>query len=549
MNLIETIFSQIEKDPYKYPPYEDAFSAIRNLESTDSFSAHSYSAGLRAKILPVLNHSDLFDQFYHLYKRTLLFDAPVDFDSFCLYLEINRDPEKRFYQPRRKVLKRMADSLQKLADDQLDELFISCPPRIGKSTILLFFVLWCMGRNTDSSNLYVSFSGIVTKIFYDGVLEVLDDPFTYTYSEIFPKAKKAGTDSKDLLLDLEREKRYKSLTCRSIDGTLNGACDCSGILIADDLISGIDEALSVDRLESKWMSVDNNMLPRAKETAKILWLGTRWSIIDPIAKRQDILKNEEKYKTRRFEIIEIPALNEKDESNFDYAFNLGFSTEYYHQRRASFERNNDMASWDAQYMQKPIERKGALFTSGDMRYFNGVLPEREPDRIFMVVDPAFGGGDYVAAPVCYQYDEDIYIPGVVYNDGDKTVTIPLLGEAAIKYGVTTLQGEANVTIQSYFNELSDWLKKKQYRMTIRTKPAPTNKSKVLRIYDAAPDIREHMIFLASGYRDKSYEMFMQNVFSFKVAGGNKHDDAPDSLCMAINYFKEPYLLQVFKRPF
>ena len=26
---------------------------------------------------------------------------------------------------------------------------------------------------------------------------------------------------------------------------------------------------------------------------------------------------------------------------------------------------------------------------------------------------------------------------------------------------------------------------------------------------------------------------MQNVFSFKIIGTNKHEDAPDSLCMAI----------------
>ena len=97
----------------------------------------------------------------------------------------------------------------------------------------------------------------------------------------------------------------------------------------------------------------------------------------------------------------------------------------YRMSRASFEENDDMASWYAQCQQEPIERQGALFTSGDMKFYNPAnLPEREPDRIFMAVDIAYGGGDYVAAPICYQYDDEYYITDVVFDDGDKFVTRP-----------------------------------------------------------------------------------------------------------------------------
>lgn len=41
-----------------------------------------------------------------LHKRVCLTAAPYDFDSYLLYVEWNRDPEKKFYPPRRKVLKR-----------------------------------------------------------------------------------------------------------------------------------------------------------------------------------------------------------------------------------------------------------------------------------------------------------------------------------------------------------------------------------------------------------------------------------------------------------
>ena len=73
------------------------------------------------------------EKYRQLYKNTLLFAAPYDFDSFCRYIEWNREPSKRFYLPRRKQLKVVADALQDLADDQLDLLAISMPPGVGKA--------------------------------------------------------------------------------------------------------------------------------------------------------------------------------------------------------------------------------------------------------------------------------------------------------------------------------------------------------------------------------------------------------------------------------
>lgn len=79
-------------------------------------------------------------------------------------------------------------------------------------------------------------------------------------------------------------------------GTLNGACDCSGYLISDDLIGGIEEALNKDRLMNAWSKVTNNLIPRTKQSAKKIWIGTRWSLIDPAGLRMDFLQNDEEGK-------------------------------------------------------------------------------------------------------------------------------------------------------------------------------------------------------------------------------------------------------------
>lgn len=209
-----------------------------------------------------------------------------------------------------------------------------------------------------------------------------------------------------------------------------------------------------------------------------------------------------------------------------------------------------MASWQAQYMGEPIEREGALFTPNDLRYYNGELPEGNPDRIFMAVDPAFGGGDYVASPVCYQYGDDIYVPDVVYDNGDKKITQPLLVNMVLKHSTQAMQIEANKSTESYKEGVESKLREHNYRLNITSKAAPSNRAKWERIFDKAPDIKERMIFLESGKRTREYSLFMQNVFSYKIIGKNKNDDAPDSLAMAMDMVHNPLgRIEVFKRPF
>lgn len=505
----------------------------------------------RRRLAHALSHttshvSDLFS----LYKDSLLVDAPYHFDSYMLYLEIGRNAKDRFYQNRRPVLKPIVDKLQALTDDELDELFLSLPPRIGKTSLLIFYITWKIGRDGEHPNLYSSYTDKITASFYNGVYEIVTDRDTYLYGDIFPNKRIVRSDAKDEILDFDRRKHYPTLTCRSIDGTLNGACDAeNGIIIADDLVSGIEEALSKDRLMLKWTKVDNNLIPRGKGSTKFIWCGTRWSMLDPTGIRTELLQNDSRYKSLRYEIINLPALNDKDESNFDYANGVGFDTLYYHRRRASFERNNDMASWLAQYMGEPIEREGALFSPGDFRYYNGVLPEKEPDRVFMAVDPAFGGGDFVAGPVCVQYGDDIYIPAVVYDNRDKKVTQPLIADAVKQYGVKVLRIEATKMTESYKEEVEKLLLDMGVRLNISTKSAPTNKSKIDRICDVAPDIRQNMIFLEEGKRTKEYTQFMMNVFAFKLYSKNQHDDAPDSLAQAIDmaFRTTSRKVEIFKR--
>ena len=550
--LLKIIEEIIIKGTDSLKPYRDYYDiclqdTINNIDNLKWLENEALKSQNQAYVKGNISFSA---DFHELRRDIFTALAPFDFDSYLIALEWNRKPEQRFYLPRRKVLKIAVDAIQDLENDKLDELFLSQPPRTGKSSLMIFAMSWKIGKDSEMSNLYSAYSDKITTAFYNGCLEVINDRVTYRWHEIFYGHDIVSTNGKDLTFDVDRRKHYPSVTARSVHGTLNGSCDATGWIISDDLVSGIDEAINKDRLVSLWQIVDNNLVTRGKGKTKFIWEGTRWANTDPIGLRLEVLQREEN-KRIRYRVINIPALNEQEESNFDYDYGVGFDTAYYLSRRASFEYNQDLASWNAQYQGEPIEREGTVFDPADLNYYNGELPPDEDlVRKFMVVDPAFGGGDYTAAPVVYQYsDGSIYIVDVVYDNGDKTVTQKLIVDAVKTYGVTAVRFECNKMTMSYKEEVERALAKKGIKINLLTKTAPNNQAKESRIFDKAPTIRT-FYFLDDNKRSKAYKTFMVNVYSFRVTGHNKHDDAPDSLAMAADFIERPASskVEVFRRP-
>lgn len=459
-------------------------------------------------------------RFMDLYYKSLLLLAPYDFDSYCIYLEKKRPASKRFYLPRRKVLKVLVDDLQDLTDGKIYYLGISLPPRVGKSTLCIFFMTWIMGRNPDICNAMAGHSDKLTKGFYQEILDIITDKESYTWSDIFPGVKLAANNQQDETIDLQKKKRYPTMTCRSVLGTWTGAVDITGCLYCDDLIEDLEEALNIDRLDKKYDAYLNQLRDRMKEDSFELMVGTRWSVMDPIGRIKAQYEDNPKY---RFRVIS--AINENGESNFNYDYNVGFSTEMYQK----IKNDIDDATWWAKYMGQPYVREGLLFPKQELRYYNGVLPECEPDRIVSVCDVAFGGGDSVSSPICDVYGEDCYIPAVVFNNGDKTVTQPLIVGKYIANKVQQSRFEANNGGDSFAEQVDEQLKAQGYRMNITSMKASNQSSKMAKIIQYAPDIKR-FIFLEERFWDEDYRKFMTELTITVVdPKGNKHDDAADSM--------------------
>lgn len=531
-NQINTLISRIQgsafMDPQNPKIYEDWFAAVRLLGELPGrrFAAYSCLPALRQGAQNLMRQSrdkGALSRMYHLIGQTHLYAAKDVFDSYCLYLEWNRPPEKKFYQPRRRVLKTLAQDLQDLADRKIMFLGISLPPRVGKSTLCIFFITWLMGRYPDSASVMTGHSDKLTDGFYGEALSILTDTETYLWHDIFPGVQLADKSAKNETIDLGRKKRFPTLTCRSIGGTLTGAVEIgeNGVLYSDDLVEDLEESLNPTRLDAKYNAYLNQAKDRKKNGALELMVGTRWNVLDPLGRIAAQYKDDPRY---RFRVI--PALDENDHSNFNYDFGVGFDDAYYLDMRASI----DHATWLAKYMGNPVVREGLLFPPDQLKWYNGVLPDGEPDRKVMVADIAWGGGDFVAAPIAYIYGSAVYIQDVVFNDGDKTVTKPEVCGKIRQHLPHTFRGEANNGGDEYCDSIDTMLREQGVHISIRSQKAPNKQSKLSRIIQYAPDIKQ-FYFIDDKHSSEEYRAFMNQVTMFTQLGTNPHDDAPDSLAM------------------
>lgn len=547
--IIDSIKAYAKQNPTEAQVYEDWFQAVVNLRDAlpqdKRFDAYKYSGELRsvcAAMMGKMKTGEDVAKVYDIISRTYLFEAKDVFDSYCIYLEWNRAPEKKFYQPRRRVLKVLADDLEDLFYKRIDFLGVSLPARVGKSTLCIFFITWLMGNRPDVASVMSGHSDKLTNGFYGEVLSIITDPVTYNWGKIFPDVQLVDKSAKDESVDLNRKKRFPTLTCRSIGGTLTGAVEIGegGVLYSDDLIEDLEESLNFERLNNKYDAYLNQLKDRKKQGALELMVGTRWNVLDPLGRIQNQYADNPKY---RFRVI--PAVDENGHSNFNYDYGVGFDDAYYADMKASI----DDATWWAKYMGKPYVREGLLFPADELRYFNGVLPDGEPDRKLMVMDIAWGGGDFTACPIAYMYGDAVFIPDLVFNNGDKTVTRPEVVGKIIQHKINVVRGEANNGGDEYCDVVDGQLRQQGYHCSVRSQRAPSGQSKLSRIIQYAPDIKR-FYFLDEKHQSKEYKAFMEQVTMFTQLGKVPHDDAPDSLAqLADELYNGISKIEPVKRPF
>ena len=459
-----------------------------------------------------------------MYNKALLFLAQEhkDFDSYLLYVEKNRDPEDRYYQPRRNKIYWLVQKMQRLIDDELDILSISMPPGTGKTTLGEFFISFVMGHYPNTPNLMSSHSGFMTRMFYDAVLNIITSN-EYCWSDVFPDIVFEGNNAKEETINLGRWQSFKTLTCRPIRGSLTGVTRCEGFLYVDDLVSGIEEALSIDRLDKLYGEYTTDLKSRKKKKAKEIHIATRWSVHDVIGRIERMYEG-----NPRAEFIAVPDIDpQTGKSNFDYDYDVGFDEKYFH----DMEMSMDDVSYRCLYKSDPIEREGILYHPTELQRYIGGLPDREPDSILAICDTKDTGTDYNFLGVFYQYGDRYYLEDLVFKNIDPGTLDELNSDMLVKHHVQQAQFESNKEGSRTANEVERLVKAKGGRCHITKKYTTQNKE--TKIIVNSSWVKEHVIFKdITKYEPKSdYGVMMSFLCSYTQLGKNKHDDAPDTLAM------------------
>ena len=513
------IINAIKKKPVCCETLRDLFDMARAVYKEDNAEL-SYCLKITSyikQVIPLLEKSDALNS---LYWDVLLWEAPNRFESFLLYMEKNRPYKKKFYEPRMNPLSIVAQDLQDLEDGKYDFYGLSMPPRVGKSTICIFFYAWIIGKRPSSHNAMSGHSGILADRFHNDLIKLTENE-EYTFHEIFPDVQLVSKSSEKNELYYDAVESFATTTCRGIDGTWTGAVDISedGYIYVDDLVRDRKESLSLKRLEGRYQDYLNILVDRKNDGSKELMVGTRWNVADPLGRIEKQYKNNPRYKFRK-----LPALNEKGESNFDYPVH-GFSTKYYHDMRDRLDKNE----WMAKFMQTPFVREGLLFPADELRYYNGILPEGD-HRVIGACDVAWGGGDSLSMPIGYEYPNgDVYIPSWIFNKGKKEVTIPLVAGKIIGEKLTEIQFEANNGGDMYSDRVSTELEKHNYHCSCSYKKAPGNMEKMTKMVAYSGDVKKHFIFLDPEHQDQEYSDAMDELNMTVQIGDNEHDDAGDGI--------------------
>lgn len=543
--LILKISEKNKKTP-SVQGFTDLKDVCREIMKTDIPFAVDYlvklSADLEKTILDSRWSNEDVKELYNLHKKVLLLAAPHHFESYLLYIEQNREPEKKFYPPRRKVLKQVVDALQDLADDRLDLLAISLPPGSGKTTLAIFYLTWLAGRFPDEPMLTGSHSNSFVRGVYDECLRILDVNGEYLWKDVFPMVQLSNTNAKDCRIDLGKRKRFETLEFTSIGTGNAGLYRASRLLYCDDLVSGIEVALSKERLDKLWETYTTDLRQRKiGDHCKELHIATRWSVHDVIGRLENDYGESDRAK-----FIVIPALDENDESNFDYAYGVGFNTKFYHEQREIMED----ASWRALYLNQPIEREGQLYSEDELRrYFE--LPDGEPDAILSVCDTKDRGKDYCVMPIAYQYGNDFYIEKIVCDNSNPEVVETRLVMELLSHKVHLSRFESNSAGGRVAQKVQEQVKSKGGKTKITTKYTTSNKE--TKIIVNSPFIKEHCLFKDDSVigADKEYRKALQFLCSYTMVGKNKHDDVPDAFAQLSEFAQSlsGSKVEVFKRPF
>ena len=271
--------------------------------------------------------------------------------------------------------------LVKCANLETLRLVCNIPPGHGKSTLLSFWIAWCMARYPDSRFLYISYAATLAATHTDTVRRIM---LLREYRELFHVELRADSKAKDFFQTTSGGAVGAFGSSGAITGRdagLPGLSRFSGALILDDPHKP-DEVFSDTMREKVIQNYRDTIQQRARGiNVPFIMIGQRLHEADLAAY---LLNGEDGHEWRR---VILKSIDESGNALYPEAFPLSM---------LKIREERDIYVFSAQHQQNPQPAGGAVFKAD---WFPIMDDEPQIIQTFITGDTAETDKDYNDATV------------------------------------------------------------------------------------------------------------------------------------------------------
>jgi predicted phage terminase large subunit-like protein len=407
--------------------------------------------------------------------------------------------------------------LEKLSDleaGRIKNLMILAPPGSAKSTYAsIQFVLWVLAKHPDWSILCASNSqdlatefnrrrrNIALHPIYADLMGTTLDP-TKAGQEHFTTLKEGGVRS------------------AGVGSTITG--NRADLLVLDDPVSGIEQALSLTELEKQWSWWNYDFVTRGKLGCRKLVITTRWSVNDISGKLLETEGGE-------WEVLELPLVCDSTEDPLGREIGEVLWPENYPPEKVA-KYKADRLLFACLCQQKPVDRKGVWCSEANIKYDETapILVNRAARVLTIDAALSVDKGDYsVLCVVQLDSEKKMHVIDVHREQMSPDGLVDKIFELVKTYSIQTVLGDEDsilkslrVAIQNRYER--DRIKDSLPPFHLHLEPMG-NKDKQTRNAPLRAEILSGNFFLLRGDWNP---IVVSELVGFP---GLKHDDIVDSL--------------------
>jgi predicted phage terminase large subunit-like protein len=246
----------------------------------------------------------------------------------------------------------LASQLERVERGESDRLMLFCPPRTGKTELLIHFAAWCLGRHPDWSLLYTSYGADLA---WEKSGESRQVVTGEAFAALWPGV---GLDPASRSVQRWRIAGHRGgLQAQGVGGPLTGKG--GKLIVIDDPVKNRQEADSPTFREATWRWYTSTLRTRLEPAGRMILVMTRWHE-DDLAGRL-LRQAAEDAQADQWVVVSLPALATADDPLGRCPGTALDPGRYDEAALAQIRASIGSRDWAALYEQQPLPAGGALF--------------------------------------------------------------------------------------------------------------------------------------------------------------------------------------------